>query len=98
MNRQRLLLAIGAMLASASAAMPQQPVPPVPPMPPLAPVAPLPPAPRILRDDVEDVWAQVDALRFQIDADAIRDNVQRNVDAALAKRAALGGLFGKDYG
>src|SRR5437868_1702434 len=98
MNRPKFFLAICAMLAGASAAMPQQPAPPVPPAPPVAPVAPVPPAPRILRDEVDDVWAQVDALRFQINKEEIRENVQRSVDAALAKQTTFGAGFGRGQG
>src|SRR5437762_14315839 len=95
MNRQRFFLTICALLAGASASLPQPPPPPLPPAPPIAPVAPLPPAPPLLGVDMDELREQADAFRYQFDqfkfdADAFREN------ALLAKEAALGGVFGRD--
>src|SRR5450432_2642759 len=68
MHRHRLILTFYAILWGAAAAFPQEPSPPVPP---IAPVPPISPS----WGDMDAVRAQAQALRFQIDADRIRDNV-----------------------
>jgi len=88
---------ICAMLAGATAAVPQEPpLPPVPPAPAVAPVAPVPPAPPFWRDNLDEVRAQVDAMRFQIDADSIRENVRGQMDLLKAQLAQ--NKFGLDLG
>jgi hypothetical protein len=81
MNRERFFLIICVMLAPA-AARPQEPVPPVPPMPPI---------PRALRDNIDEVRLQVDALRLEIDKDAIRDSIRTHIDAIRPQIAAMAG-------
>src|SRR5258708_15420538 len=90
MNRHRILLIIGGMLAGASAAAPQGPAP-----------KPVPrPAP-FSRDDIDEIREKVekvkekaDALRFEydfgidIDTNLIRESAQQA--AMMAKQAALG--------
>src|SRR5713101_8252165 len=90
MNRHRILLMIGAMLAGASAATPQEPSPKPVPM----------PAPFSrgdideIREKVEKVKEKADALRFEydfdidIDTNLIRESAQ--LAAMMAKQAALG--------
>jgi hypothetical protein len=73
MNKHVLFLT---MLVGAAGALAQEP--PVPPVPPVAPMAPLP---RAFEDDLDVLRAQKDALRFQIDAEGIRDSVRAQMKA-----------------
>jgi hypothetical protein len=82
MNRHVLFLT---MLAGAAGALAQEP--PVPPLPPVAPRAPLP---RALRDDADELRAQRDASRFQIDVEGVRDSVRAQMRAIEPKIAAGG--------
>jgi hypothetical protein len=90
MNRRRILLMIGAMMAGASAATPQEPSPKPLPMP-----APFSRADiDEIREKVEKVKEKADALRFEFDFDfdfdksLIRESAQQA--AMMAKQAALG--------
>src|SRR5207247_994589 len=91
MNRHRILLMIGAMLAGATAAVPQEPAPKPAPM----------PAP-FWKDDIDKIREKADeirekarekadAMRFQFDFDfdinALSD-AQQKVNALMAKQAA----------
>jgi len=83
MNRHRFFLTICTVLAGAAAALPQEPKPLPAPAPKPAPV---PPA---LRDDLDEVRAQMEILRSQIDTEALRDSVREQIEAVQAQRFDL---------
>jgi hypothetical protein len=102
MNRHRLFLTIFTILAGAAVDRAQEPTPPVPPAPPQPRPAPMPrPA---IRDDMEEVRAQMEATRSQIREAArkasseAREMARAGVDArislapqiALAQRIKMG--------
>jgi hypothetical protein len=82
MNRHILLLT---MLVGAAGALAQRPpvppVPPLPPLPPIAPMAPLPPNAFEFAFDADELRAQAERLRFEIDTDAIREQALAQVKA-----------------
>ena len=94
MNKHSIFLTIAILLARAATAMAQQAVPPRPPAPrPAAPApsprpAPLPP--RAPWDD--EVRAQIDSLRFEIDTEAIRESVRSQLEGVRSQLADVDGL------
>src|ERR1700720_1385112 len=94
MNRHVLFLT---MLVGAAGALAQEPAP-VPPLPPLPPMAPLPPLPRALRDDMDELRAQAEVLRSQIDVDGIRESVRAQIGAMVPRIAAQAGAFAIERG
>jgi hypothetical protein len=85
MNRYRFSVTICTMLAGA--AMAQDVVPPAPPAPPAPHPAPMPPSPQWV--DVEELRAQIEALRPQLaDAEEIRERVRAAADV-IGKMAPM---------
>src|ERR1700730_10374262 len=89
MNRHVLFLT---MLAGSAVALAQEP--PHSPFPPLPPLSPL--HPRALRDDMDEVRAQVEVMRSQIDVEGIRESVRAQVAAMAPRIAAQAGAFAID--
>src|SRR3981081_1713373 len=83
MNRHVLFLT---MLAGSAVALAQEP--PHTPFPPLSPLHP-----RALRDDMDEVRAQAEVIRSQIDVEGIRESVRAQVAAMAPRIAAQAGAF-----
>ena len=83
MNRHVFFLT---MLAGSAVALAQEP--PHTPFPPLSPLHP-----RALRDDMDEVRAQVEVMRSQIDVEGIRESVRAQVAAMAPRIAAQAGAF-----
>ena len=87
MHRRVLFLT---MLVCAAVALAQEP-----PVPPVAPVAPI--APRaFFGDDMDELHAQMDRLRSQVDVEGIRESVRATIGAMAPRIAAQAGAFAID--
>src|SRR5438270_8804635 len=89
MKRHRILLTICTMLAGAAAALPQEPAPQPAPAPKHTPFPGYAPGhPALLRDGLDEVRAQMDILRSQIDTE-VRDSFREQVEVMKDHRFEL---------